>query len=129
VKHFSALMNSDMPDESAQLDARGWLPKLGSYSTMKEKQFVTTERLHQKIVRNERIFEGSRVDSLGLTWRSSRRCKQPRRWARSLEGWFLNHRGPNMTRVQFDPGFRMALHHQDLATASRWQRNSMWRCR
>jgi len=30
-------MNSDMPDESAQLDARGWLPKLGSYSTMKEK--------------------------------------------------------------------------------------------
>jgi 3-hydroxyisobutyrate dehydrogenase len=29
--------------------------------------------------------------------------------------WFLNHRGPTMTRGQFDPGFRVALHHKDLA--------------
>jgi 3-hydroxyisobutyrate dehydrogenase len=28
--------------------------------------------------------------------------------------WFLNHRGPTMTRGQFDPGFRVALHHKDL---------------
>ena len=29
--------------------------------------------------------------------------------------WFLNHRGPTMTRGMFDPGFRVALHHKDLA--------------
>ena len=29
--------------------------------------------------------------------------------------WFLNHRGPDMTRGKFDPGFRVALHHKDLA--------------
>jgi len=29
--------------------------------------------------------------------------------------WFLNHRGPTMTRGKFDPGFRVALHHKDLA--------------
>lgn len=28
--------------------------------------------------------------------------------------WFLNHRGPSMTRSKFDPGFRVALHHKDL---------------
>jgi 3-hydroxyisobutyrate dehydrogenase len=28
--------------------------------------------------------------------------------------WFLTHRGPTMTRGQFDPGFRVALHHKDL---------------
>ena len=28
--------------------------------------------------------------------------------------WFLNHRGPTMTKGTFDPGFRVALHHKDL---------------
>ncbi len=29
--------------------------------------------------------------------------------------WFLTHRGPTMTEGTFDPGFRVALHHKDLA--------------
>jgi 3-hydroxyisobutyrate dehydrogenase len=29
--------------------------------------------------------------------------------------WFLAHRGPTMARGTFDPGFRVALHHKDLA--------------
>ncbi len=29
--------------------------------------------------------------------------------------WFLHHRGPTMTKGIFDPGFRVALHHKDLA--------------
>jgi 3-hydroxyisobutyrate dehydrogenase len=29
--------------------------------------------------------------------------------------WFLTHRGPTMTRGIFEPGFRVALHHKDLA--------------
>ncbi len=29
--------------------------------------------------------------------------------------WFLDHRGPTMTQGAFDPGFRVALHHKDLA--------------
>jgi len=29
--------------------------------------------------------------------------------------WFLTHRGPTMTRGKFEPGFRVALHHKDLA--------------
>ena len=29
--------------------------------------------------------------------------------------WFLTHRGPTMTRGNFEPGFRVALHHKDLA--------------
>jgi len=29
--------------------------------------------------------------------------------------WFLNHRGPTLTQGMFDPGFRVALHHKDLA--------------
>jgi len=29
--------------------------------------------------------------------------------------WFLTHRGPSMTQGTFDPGFRVALHHKDLA--------------
>jgi 3-hydroxyisobutyrate dehydrogenase len=29
--------------------------------------------------------------------------------------WFLEHRGGSMTQGQFDPGFRIALHHKDLA--------------
>lgn len=29
--------------------------------------------------------------------------------------WFLTHRGPTMTQGKFDPGFRVALHHKDLA--------------
>lgn len=29
--------------------------------------------------------------------------------------WFLSHRGPTMTQGKFDPGFRVALHHKDLA--------------
>jgi 3-hydroxyisobutyrate dehydrogenase len=29
--------------------------------------------------------------------------------------WFLSHRGPTLTQGQFDPGFRLALHHKDLA--------------
>jgi 3-hydroxyisobutyrate dehydrogenase len=28
--------------------------------------------------------------------------------------WFLEHRGRNMTRGVFEPGFRVALHHKDL---------------
>ena len=28
--------------------------------------------------------------------------------------WFLSHRGESMTQGQFDPGFRVALHHKDL---------------
>ena len=28
--------------------------------------------------------------------------------------WFLTHRGPTMTKQEYDPGFRMALHHKDL---------------
>jgi 3-hydroxyisobutyrate dehydrogenase len=28
--------------------------------------------------------------------------------------WFVAHRGPTMTRGQFDPGFRVALHLKDL---------------
>jgi 3-hydroxyisobutyrate dehydrogenase len=28
--------------------------------------------------------------------------------------WFVEHRGRNMTRGVFDPGFRVALHHKDL---------------
>ncbi|MGB5451371.1 MAG: NAD(P)-dependent oxidoreductase [Sedimenticolaceae bacterium] len=28
--------------------------------------------------------------------------------------WFVEHRGHNMTRGVFDPGFRVALHHKDL---------------
>jgi 3-hydroxyisobutyrate dehydrogenase len=29
--------------------------------------------------------------------------------------WFLAHRGPTMTRGNYEPGFRVALHHKDLA--------------
>ena len=29
--------------------------------------------------------------------------------------WFLSHRGPNMSQGKFEPGFRVALHHKDLA--------------
>jgi 3-hydroxyisobutyrate dehydrogenase len=29
--------------------------------------------------------------------------------------WFLSHRGPTMTQGSFAPGFRVALHHKDLA--------------
>jgi 3-hydroxyisobutyrate dehydrogenase len=29
--------------------------------------------------------------------------------------WFLDHRGPSMTQGEFTPGFRVALHHKDLA--------------
>jgi len=29
--------------------------------------------------------------------------------------WFLEHRGDSMTQGKFDPGFRVALHHKDLA--------------
>ncbi|MEZ5541074.1 MAG: NAD(P)-dependent oxidoreductase [Pseudomonadota bacterium] len=29
--------------------------------------------------------------------------------------WFLDHRGPTMARGKFEPGFRVALHHKDLA--------------
>jgi len=29
--------------------------------------------------------------------------------------WFLTHRGPAMTQGSFEPGFRVALHHKDLA--------------
>jgi len=29
--------------------------------------------------------------------------------------WFLDHRGASMTQGDFDPGFRVALHHKDLA--------------
>ncbi len=29
--------------------------------------------------------------------------------------WFLDHRGASMTEGKFDPGFRVALHHKDLA--------------
>jgi 3-hydroxyisobutyrate dehydrogenase len=29
--------------------------------------------------------------------------------------WFLAHRGASMTQGRFDPGFRVALHHKDLA--------------
>ena len=28
--------------------------------------------------------------------------------------WFLTHRGPTMTRGNYEPGFRVALHHKDL---------------
>jgi 3-hydroxyisobutyrate dehydrogenase len=29
--------------------------------------------------------------------------------------WFLTHRGPTMVRGNYEPGFRVALHHKDLA--------------
>ena len=29
--------------------------------------------------------------------------------------WFLTHRGPSMVKGYFEPGFRIALHHKDLA--------------
>jgi 3-hydroxyisobutyrate dehydrogenase len=29
--------------------------------------------------------------------------------------WFLMHRGPTMTHGNYEPGFRVALHHKDLA--------------
>ncbi len=29
--------------------------------------------------------------------------------------WFLTHRGPTMSEGKYDPGFRVALHHKDLA--------------
>lgn len=29
--------------------------------------------------------------------------------------WFLEHRGPSMVDGRFDPGFKVALHHKDLA--------------
>ena len=29
--------------------------------------------------------------------------------------WFLAHRGPTMTHGNYEPGFRVALHHKDLA--------------
>jgi len=29
--------------------------------------------------------------------------------------WFLEHRGASMTQGKFNPGFRVALHHKDLA--------------
>jgi 3-hydroxyisobutyrate dehydrogenase len=29
--------------------------------------------------------------------------------------WFLTHRGPTMTQGKYEPGFRVALHHKDLA--------------
>jgi len=29
--------------------------------------------------------------------------------------WFLQHRGPTMARGNYEPGFRVALHHKDLA--------------
>ncbi|OAI11296.1 oxidoreductase [Methylomonas koyamae] len=33
--------------------------------------------------------------------------------------WFLQHRGKTMTRHQFAPGFKLALHHKDLLIAER----------
>jgi len=33
--------------------------------------------------------------------------------------WFLEHRGPTMARDEFEPGFRVALHHKDLAICQR----------
>jgi len=33
--------------------------------------------------------------------------------------WFLAHRGPTMTAGKFEPGFRVALHHKDLAICQR----------
>jgi len=33
--------------------------------------------------------------------------------------WFLTHRGPTMTRGNYEPGFRVALHHKDLAICKR----------
>jgi 3-hydroxyisobutyrate dehydrogenase len=33
--------------------------------------------------------------------------------------WFLTHRGPPMTRGNYEPGFRVALHHKDLAICKR----------
>ncbi|WP_027158914.1 NAD(P)-dependent oxidoreductase [Methylobacter luteus] len=37
--------------------------------------------------------------------------------------WFLQHRGPTMTRDTFAPGFKLALHHKDLkiCQAMAWQ--------
>jgi 3-hydroxyisobutyrate dehydrogenase len=33
--------------------------------------------------------------------------------------WFLQHRGTSMTQGRYDPGFRVALHHKDLAICKR----------
>ncbi len=33
--------------------------------------------------------------------------------------WFLNHRGPSMVRDSYAPGFKVALHHKDLAICKR----------
>jgi 3-hydroxyisobutyrate dehydrogenase len=33
--------------------------------------------------------------------------------------WFLEHRGPTMVGDEFEPGFRVALHHKDLAICQR----------
>ena len=33
--------------------------------------------------------------------------------------WFLIHRGPTMSKGKYDPGFRVALHHKDLAICKR----------
>lgn len=33
--------------------------------------------------------------------------------------WFLEHRGPTMTHAQFNPGFKVELHHKDLAICKR----------
>ena len=33
--------------------------------------------------------------------------------------WFLTHRGPSMAKGAFTPGFRVALHHKDLAICKR----------
>jgi 3-hydroxyisobutyrate dehydrogenase len=33
--------------------------------------------------------------------------------------WFLSHRGPSMAKGAYIPGFRVALHHKDLAICQR----------
>ena len=38
--------------------------------------------------------------------------------------WFLQHRGPTMTRGIFAPGFKLALHHKDLKICQRMAKQS-----
>jgi len=38
--------------------------------------------------------------------------------------WFLQHRGPTMTKGIFEPGFKVALHHKDLAICQKMAEQS-----
>ncbi len=42
----------------------------------------------------------------------------------AASNWFLQHRGPSMTKSQFTPGFKLALHHKDLKICQKMAQQS-----